>query len=134
MPPDEAALPPFPGPMLAPPPGTVPTGLMGNCAAPWWVDCAGPSPKIPPLEPICTGPLAVGVELVLAFAPLKAETVLLLFPVGPLRLLPAAAWAYGVGIELEIMAAILLGIMPGILLLVTAVLALLTLSPADVNS
>lgn len=136
MPPDDAELPPFPGPMLAPPPGTVPTGLMGNCAAPWCVDCAGTRPRIPPLEPIGTVPLAVAVELVLAFAPLTAETVLLLlllFPAGPLGPLPAAAWAYGVGIELEIMAAILLGIMPGILLLVTAVPALLTLSPADVN-
>lgn len=35
--------------------------------------------------------------------------------------------------ELEIMAAILLGIMPGKLLLVTAVPALPTLSPADVS-
>lgn len=136
MPPDVVVLPPFPGPMLAPPPGTVPTGLIGNCAAPWCVDCAGLRPKIPPLEPIGTVPLELAVELVLGFALPTAETVLLLlllFPAGPPGPLPAAAWAYGVGIELEIMAAILLGIMPGILLLVTAGPALLALSPADVN-
>lgn len=96
MPPDDAVLPPFPGTMLAPPPGTVPTGLMGNCVAPWWLDCVGPRPKIPPLEPIGTVPLALAVELVLALAPPTAETVLLLlllFPAGPLGTLPAAAWA-----------------------------------------
>lgn len=96
MPPDDAVLPPFPGPMLAPPPGTVPTGLIGNCAAPWWLDGAGPRPKIPPLDAICTVPLALAVELVLEFAPPTAETALLLLlvlPAGPLGPLPAAAWA-----------------------------------------
>lgn len=95
MPPDDAVLPPFPGPMLVPPPGTVPTGLMGNCTALlWWVDCVGPRPKIPPLEPTGTVPLALAVELVLVLAPPTAETVpLLLFPAGPVGPLPAAAWA-----------------------------------------
>lgn len=83
-----------------------------------------------------TVPLALAVELVLAFVPPTTETVLLLLPLFPARTvgpLPAAACAYGVGIELEIMAAILLGIMPGMLLLVTAVPVLPTLSPADVS-
>lgn len=94
MPPDDAVLPPFPAPMLAPPPGTVPTdGLMGNCTAPWCVGCAGTRPKTPPLELIGSVPLAFGVELVLALAPPTAETVPLLFPVGPPGPLPAAAWA-----------------------------------------
>lgn len=74
---------------------------------------------------------AVPFELVLAIA---AETaLLLLFPAAPLGPPPAAACAYGVGMELEMMAAILLGIRPGILLLVTAVPALLTFGPAEVN-
>lgn len=88
------------------------------------------------MDPIGNVPLTLAVELVLAIVPPTAETVLLLlllFPARPVGQLLAAACAYGVGIELEIMAAILLDIMPGILLLVTAVPDLPTLSPADVN-